>query len=114
MRVRVNGSTDIFVFSLYDELLGEELIFEFLETHCAFVAEQFIYIEEEDLYACEEETFDKWQSIIEQQSELSRRIKNLKVEHGDLFIGEIINKAFFHSIEDEAEAINYELDRALD
>lgn len=29
-------------------------------------------------------------------------------------VDEVINRAIFHSIEDEADAINYELDRAFD
>ncbi len=113
MRVRVNNSTDVFDFSLYNEASGEDLIFEFLETHCAFVAEQFVYLEDENLYVCEPEMFDRWKKVIDQQSELSVRINNLILEHGELYVKEIINKAFFHDIVDEADAINYELDKAF-
>lgn len=113
MKVRVNDSTDIFVFSLPDEVSGEDLIFDFLETHCAFVAEQFIYLEDENVYLCEPEVFDKWQYIIEQQNALSTRINDLKLEHGELFVNEVVNRALFRSVEDEADAINYELDRVF-
>ena len=113
MQVRVSNSTDIFVFSLYDKTSGEELIFDFLETHCAFVAEKFIYLEDENIYVCEPEVLDKWKYIIDQQNALSERISSLRIEHGELFVNEIINKAFFRCIEEEADAINYELDRAF-
>ena len=114
MKVQVYGSTDLFTFSLYDKALGYDRIFEFLETNCEFVADKFIYLEAEDIYQCEQEVFDKWQFIIESQQILSDRINQLKVEHGELTVDEVINRAIFHSIEDEADAINYELDRAFD
>jgi hypothetical protein len=113
MKVRVNDSTDIHTFSLYDEALGEDLIFEFLETHCAFVAEKFVYLEDEDLYACELDIFNKWKNLIDKHKELSARINSLKLEHGERLVDEVISKALFHDVEDEADAINYELDRAF-
>lgn len=113
MKVRVNGTTDIYNFSLYDEALGYDKIFEFLETNCQFVAEKFIYLEQEDIYVCQPEIFEKWQHIIDSQAALSLRINNLKIEHGELEVDDVINRAVFHNIEDEADAINYELDRVF-
>lgn len=113
MKVRVYGSTDIYTFSLYDKALGYDKIFEFLETNCDFVAEKFIYHEDDGLYECEQQVFDKWQYIIDSQQLLSSRINNLKIEHGDIIVDEVINRAIFHCIEDEVDAINYELDRVF-
>lgn len=113
MKVRVNDSKEVYTFSLYDEALGDDLIFEFLETHCAFVAEKFVYLEDEDVYSCESDVFDKWKHIIDTQKELSARINDLKLDHGELLVDEVINRAFFHGVEDEADAINYVLDRAF-
>jgi hypothetical protein len=113
MRVKINGRTDIHTFSLYDEALGYDLIFEFLETNCTFVAEKFIYHEAEDIYICEADDFDKWQLLIDEQQQLSKRINQLKLEYGEEDVEAAVNRAIFHSIEDEAKAINYELDRAF-
>jgi len=113
MKVRVRGTNEVVEFSLYNNEIGENIIFDFMESNSAFLTGEFIYNEEEDLYACEQQIYERWSNIILKQDLLAQRIDALKIDHGDFMVTEVINKALFRDIDEEADAINYELDRVF-
>lgn len=96
--------------SIIDPNTKVDWVKDFIGNYGAFSDGQFTYNDETGLYHCDQDTYVWWAKVLSDQEALYNRIAVLKDEHGAELIDEIVNRAADCDLEDQAAAINKELD----
>lgn len=74
---------------------------------------QFSYDNDTDVYSCTQSTFEWWNRVLADQQALTNRIAELSELHGAEAVHSAIGTAGDCDLEDQAAAINKELDQAF-
>lgn len=99
------------VLELIDRKSGVNSVIDLIGNHGAL--DQFDYDSDNNVYVCDQITFDWWAKVVADQQALEDRIAELKDEYGSGAVYEAIGNAGDCDLEDQAAAINAALDEAF-
>lgn len=98
---------------IIDPRTGVNWIQDFIGNAGALSDGQFEWDDELDAYVCDQETFDWWQKVVEENQELENRIFELEDKHGREAVYAVITDAGSNDLEDHARYVNQALDEAF-
>lgn len=84
---------------------GSTNITDFIGNHDAFNEQQFSYDEEKNVYHCDQDTFDWWNQVVNDQHALQERIKDLIEVYGSEAVNEVVARAVDVELEYQAYAL---------
>lgn len=96
--------------SIIDPRTGVNYISDFVGNTGAHTDGQFEWDEDKDAYICDQDTFDWWSKVVDDNQKLEDRIYQLREEHGHDAVEQAIGDAFDCDLEDHARAVNQVLD----
>lgn len=97
--IKENGSRE--ELNLIDPSSGIDCIQDFIGNTGA-LPRQFSYDEDENAYVCNQDTFDWWHAVVEDNQALMDRMDKLKEEHGSEAVEAAISDLVGGDLEDTA------------
>jgi len=113
MKIRIVEKSASETLSIIDPRSGCDYITDFIGNTGALADGQFTYDEDQDAYICDQDTFDWWERVVNDNQELEDRIYDLVNEYGSEALYGVINDAGNFELEDHAASINQALDDAF-
>lgn len=92
---------------------GIDYIKDFIGNYGAFNDGQFEHDDEQGAYLCNQDTFNWWSKVVNDNQALEDRIAALKEIHGSDAVGEVVANASNVDLEDLAASVNAALDEAF-
>jgi hypothetical protein len=99
--------------SIIDPKTGIDYIQDFIGNTGALIDGQFNYDDDQDVYICDQNTFDWWCKVASDNQILENRIYELTKEHGSEAVYAVIYDAGTNDLEDHAAYVNQALDQAF-
>ena len=113
MNIIINQTSVAKTLSIFDPKTDIDYISDFIGNTGALTDGQFIWDDDRDAYLCDQDTFDWWEKVVNDNQELEDRIYALVNEHGSEEVYAVINDAGNFDPEDYAANINQILDDAF-
>lgn len=113
MNIIISGITPVNkTLSIIDPKTGIDYIQDFIGNTGALIDGQFNY-DDQDVYICDQNTFDWWCKVASDNQILENRIYELTKEHGSEAVYAVIYDAGTNDLEDHAAYVNQALDQAF-
>lgn len=109
--IKETGVTE--TLEIIDPTTGVNYIADFIGNTGALIDDQFEYNDETDEWSCDQDTFDWWNRVIDENQKLNYRMQDLISEYGQDAIYDAIAGAGDVDLEDYAGSINQALDEFL-
>lgn len=113
MKIIIRETSAVEVLSLIDPKSGEDTALDFIADAGALDDGQFKRDLDHDTYICDQDTFDWWHSVVDDNQALANRIHDLVQAHGHEAVYGAIEEADNVDLEAHAAAINRALDAAF-
>jgi hypothetical protein len=113
MKIIINETGAVETLSIIGAKSGLNYISDFVGNQGALSDGQFVWDEDQDAYVCDQETFDWWQKVVEENQELEYRIHELKEEHGSDEVDKVLEELGSVDLGDLASEINSALSEAF-
>lgn len=99
--------------SIIDPRTGVDFIQDFIGNHGALIDGQFVFDEDRDAWVCDQETYDWWVKVVNDNQALNDRIYELENELGSETVQNVVQGSDATDLEDHAAAVNQSLDEAF-
>ncbi len=81
VKVKIKETNQVEELSIIDAETGCDYVGDFIGNHDALNT-QFIYDDENDVWVCDQETFEWWSQVINENQKLNYRIEEMKEKYG--------------------------------
>ena len=113
MKIIIKETSEIRDLSIIDPKTGCDFIADFIGNMGAFTDGQFDYDDNFDVYICDKDTFDWWDTVVTENQNLEDRIYELSQKHGLDSVYKVVNEARTVDLENHAASVNQALDEAF-
>ena len=113
MKIVITETSAAETLSIIDPKSGVNYIADFIGNTGALNDGQFTWDDKRDAYACTQDTFDWWKSVVTANQALDDRINALVQEHGHDAVYEVIHALPGVDLGDHASHTNQALDKAF-
>jgi hypothetical protein len=113
MKILIKETREVKTLSLISPKTNIDYVADFIGNHGGFCIDIFDYDDYHDIYHCDQDTFDWWEKVINNQQDLDNRILLLTDQFGYERVVEAINNAHDSDLEHHAYYMNKALDEII-
>lgn len=113
MQIFIKDSGKEETLALYDTKTGIDYINDFIGNEGALRDGQFVYDDDRNTYVCNQDTFDWWEKVVDDNQDLNDRIFDLVQKHGYEKVFDAHDNALNVCLENYAASANACLDEAF-
>lgn len=109
--IRETGKVE--TLSFIDPRHNVDCVTDFIGSHGGLTDGQFTYDDDQDIYLCDQETYDWWSKVITDHQVMEERIKALCDKYGSGRVYDVVHQVADCDLEDMPAAVDAALDEAF-
>lgn len=82
MKVRIKETGSLETLSIIDPASGCDYVADYIGNTGALSDGQFARSGDDDVFECDQDTYDWWSAVLDRQAAVDERVESLKQEHG--------------------------------